>query len=143
MGLMDMLTGAMGGAGAGGGEAGAAGGQANIVGAIVGMLQNQPGGVGGVLEKFQQSGLGGVAQSWMGSGDNQQVSPDQVHQALGPDAVNDVAGRLGVPPDEAAGHISQFLPQIMDHISPGGQAPAGGGLGALSGLLSQFGGARQ
>ena len=104
------------------------------------MLQSQPGGIGGVVQKFEQSGLGGVAQSWLGGGVNQAVSPGQVQDTLGSGAVGQVAGQLGVSPDEAAGHISQFLPMILDHLSPNGQVPAGGGLGELQGLLSRFGG---
>ncbi len=50
-----------------------------------------------------------------------------------------VAGQLGVPPGEAAGHVAQFLPQIMDHLSPNGQAPVDGGGGELQGLLARFG----
>ena len=103
------------------------------------MLQSQPGGIGGVLQKFEGAGLGGVAQSWLGGGQNQPVSSDQVQGALGSDAVGQVAGQLGVPQDQAAGHIAQFLPMIMDHLSPGGQAPAGGGTGELQGLMSRFG----
>ena len=59
---------------------------------------------------------------------------------LGPDAISQVAGQLGVLPDQAAGHIAQFLPTIMDHLSPGGQAPAGEGGGELQSLISHFAG---
>ena len=134
MGLFDSLEQA---AGQGGG---APAGQSGAIGAVLQMLQSQPGGIGGVLQKFEGAGLGGVAQSWLGGGQNQAVSPDQVQGALGPEAVSQVAGQLGVPPDQAAGHIAQFLPMILDHLSPGGQAPAGGGMGELQGLLSRFGG---
>ena len=135
MGLLDQL---------GGGLLGAsgAGGQGQIVGAVLQMLQGQPGGVGGVLSGFERAGLGGVAQSWIHEGPNQPVSPDQVTQALGPGPVGDLASRLGVTHQEAAGHLSQLLPQIVDHLSPGGQAPGDGGLGALGGLLSHFGSER-
>ena len=60
------------------------------MGAILQMLQSRPGGMGGVLSSFEQGGLGGVAQSWIGGGQNQPVSPGQVQNALGPDAVSDV-----------------------------------------------------
>ena len=131
MGLMDLLG------GAGGGDAG---GQQGPAGAVMQMLQSQPGGLQGVMEKLQGAGLGGAAQSWLGDGQNQSVSPDQVQSALGPDAVGQVAGQLGTGQGEAAGHIAQFLPMIMDHLGSGGQLPAGGGIGELHGLLSKFGG---
>lgn len=136
MGLLDELGsagGTLGGQGQGGG------GQAGPMGAVLQMLQSRPGGMGGVLSSFEQGGLGGVAQSWIGGGQNQPVSPGQVQSALGPDAVGDVASRLGVSHEEAAGHLSQFLPQIMEHLSPGGQVPADGGMGGIGGLMSKFG----
>ena len=113
------------------------------VGAVAQMLQSQPGGIGAILQKFEGAGLGGVAQSWLGGGQNQAVSPDQVQGALGDGAVGQVASQLGVPPDQAAGHIAQFLPLIMDHLSPNGQAPEGGGMGGLEGLLSRFAGSQK
>ncbi len=138
MGLFDSLEQA---AGLGGqGIEGGGGGNPAAMGAVAQMLQSQPGGIGGILQKFEGAGLGGAAQSWLGGGQNQTVSPDQVQGALGPDAVGQVAGQLGVPPDQAAGHIAQFLPMIMDHLSPSGQAPAGGGGGELQSLISHFAG---
>ena len=139
MGLFDQLEGAAG--GLLGGQAGGApsGVQGGALGAILQMVQSQPGGIGGVLSKFQAAGLGGVAQSWISGGENQPVSPGQVQDALGPGAVGDLASRMGVSHDEAAGHLSQLLPQLMDHLSPGGQAPADGGAGGIGGLLSRFG----
>ena len=135
MGLLDQLGGGL----LGGG--GATGSQGQVVGAVLQMLQGQSGGIGGVLSSFERAGLGGVAQSWIHEGPNQPVSPDQVSQAL-PGPVGDLASKLGVSHDEAAGHLAWILPQIMDHLSPGGQAPADGGLGGLGGLLSQLGGGR-
>ena len=125
-------------AGFGGHNSAGGGGNPAAMAAVAQMLQSQPGGLGGVLQKFEGAGLGGAAQSWLGGGANQSVSPDQVQGALGPDAVGQVAGQLGVPPDQAAGHIAQFLPMIIDHLSPGGHAPAGGGGGELQSLISHF-----
>ena len=138
MGLFDSLEQA---AGFGGQDpAGQGGGGSNpaAMGAVAQMLQGQPGGIGGLLQTFEGAGLAGVAQSWLGGGANQAVTPDQVQGALGPDAVGQVAGQLGVLHEKAAGHIARFLPMIMDHLSPGGQAPAGGGGGELQNLISRF-----
>lgn len=140
MGLLDQLGGGLLGGAGGGGASG--GGQGQIIGAVLQMLQGQSGGMGGVLSSFERAGLGGIAQSWIHEGPNQPVSPDQVNQALGPGPVDDLASKLGVSHQEAAGHLSQLLPQIMDHLSPGGQAPADGGVGGVGGLLSQLGGGR-
>ena len=123
MGLFDTLEQA---AGLTGDPSGAAPPQ-GAVGAVVQMLQSQPGGVAGVIQKFEQSGLGGVAQSWIGAGPNQPVAPGQVQDALGSGAIGQVAGQLGVSQGEAAGHIAQFLPLILDHLSPNGHPPPAGG----------------
>ena len=141
MGLLDQLGAAGGLLGGGAGQAGG-GGQGALVGAVLQMLQNHPGGLGGVLSGFQNAGLGGVAQSWIHDGPNQPVDGGQVSQALGPGPIGEIASRLGVSHDEAAGGLAGVLPQIIDHLSPGGRAPADGGLGGLGGLLSQLGGGR-
>ena len=138
MGLFDSLEQAAG-LGGQGGEGGG-GGNAGAMGAVAQLLQSQPGGLGGILQKFEGAGLGGAAQSWLGGGQNQTVSPDQVQGALGPDAVGQVAGTRGGPPDPAAGNIAQFLPFIMDPLRRGGQMPAGGGGGELQSLISHFAG---
>ncbi len=147
MGLFDTLEEAAGMGGQSGSQSGS-GGQAGsggqgALGAVLQMVQSHPGGIGGMLQQFESSGLGGVAQSWLGQGGNQPVSPGQVQDALGSGPIGQVASQLGVSHDQAAGQISQFLPLIMDHLSPNGQAPAGGGLGELQGLLSRFGGGGQ
>ena len=110
-----------------------------VVGAVLQMLQAQPGGVMGVVQQFERAGLGGVAQSWLASGSNQALGGQDVQNALGPGPVGQVAQQLGVPKEQAAGHIAQLLPLLLDHLSPNGQAPADGGLGAIGGLLSGLG----
>ena len=110
-----------------------------VLAAIVQMVQAQPGGIAGVLQKFEAAGLGGAAQSWIGAGANQPLDPGQVQNALGAQPVEQVAAQLGVSHGEAAGHIAQLLPLILDHISAGGHLSPGDSAGALSGLLARFG----
>ncbi len=112
------------------------------VGAVVKMVQAQPGGVTGVIQRFESAGLGGVVGSWVGAGANQNVSPQQVQSTLGAGPVGQVAQDLGVSHDEAAGHIAQFLPLILGHLGAGGQSPTGGGLAELAGLVSTFAGGK-
>lgn len=129
MGIFDGLGASLGGLlNQGGGE--------NAMGALGGMLE-QHGGLGGLLQQFENAGLGGVAQSWVGTGQNLTISPDQITQALGSGPVADFAQKLGINPQDAASHLSQLLPQMVDHLTPNGQA-TGGGLGALEGLLDRF-----
>lgn len=98
----------------------------NVLSTLLNAVNSHPGGVGGLLQAFQQQGLGGVVNSWVGTGANQAVSPEQVQSALGSEQVQEVASKLGVSPRDASSHIAQWLPAIIDHLTPNGQVPAGG-----------------
>ena len=110
-----------------------------VLSAILQMVQSQPGGLGGIVERFETAGLGGAVQSWLGSGANHPIGGSQVQSVLGPEIVGKVATQLGVSPGEASSHIAQFLPLILDHLSPQGRLPAGGGGGELASLLAKLG----
>ena len=61
--------------------------------------------------------------SWVGTGPNQPISPDQVHSALGSDTINEIAAKLGISPQTASSGLSQILPQMVDKLTPNGQVP--------------------
>ena len=109
--------------------------------AVTGMLSNDGahGGLGGLIEKFQQAGLGDVVASWVGSGQNQPISGDQLTQVLGSEALTGLAEKLGMSPGTAAGQLSSMLPGLIDSLTPNGQAPAGG-LGNAGDLMGMLGG---
>jgi uncharacterized protein YidB (DUF937 family) len=81
----------------------------------------QQGGVQGVVEKFEKSGLGGIAQSWVGNGANKEVSPDQISEVLGSDAVKLLAAKAGFTPDQLATKLAEFLPGTIDKMTPNGK----------------------
>lgn len=112
--------------------------------AITGMLSNDgaQGGLGGLVAKFQQAGLGDVIGSWVGSGQNQAISGEQLSNVLGSDALAGLAGKLGVSPADAAGQLSSILPGLIDQLTPQGQAPEGG-LGNAGDLMGMLGGLLQ
>jgi uncharacterized protein YidB (DUF937 family) len=145
MGLLDGLLGnVIGSALGGGGQAGGANPMLNIV---LGMLANNSGaqgaqgggGLGGLMSQFQSAGLGHVMDSWVGSGDNHAISPDQLTQVLGQGQIGQIAQQLGISHGDAAGQLSQILPQIINHVTPNGQAPAGG-LGNAGDIMGMLGG---
>jgi uncharacterized protein YidB (DUF937 family) len=78
------------------------------------------GSVGGLLQQLQNSGLGPQVASWLGSGANLPVSPDQLKQALGDERLRQMASALGLPLDQLLGHLSQHLPAAIDKMSPNG-----------------------
>jgi len=100
------------------------GGSSNPMAAsLLQMIQNQPGGLQGLVQNFHEKGLGAVATSWVASGQNLPISADQVHQVLGSDQVKALAAKCGISPDLAGGAIAQLLPGIVDKLTPNGQVP--------------------
>ena len=76
--------------------------------------------IGGLLQKFESGGLADMVSSWLGDGDNAGISPDQISNVLGSDKLSEFAAKLGLSPDEAAGGLSEALPQMVDKASSGG-----------------------
>lgn len=81
-------------------------------------------GLGGLLSKFQQGGLGEVAQSWVGTGPNKPVSPDQLQQVFGDQQVDQWAQQANMPKQDLLSQLSSYLPQAIDKMTPNGQVPA-------------------
>ena len=99
----------------------------SILGSILGGGGGQgAGGLGGLMQQFSQAGLGNVAQSWVGQGPNQPVQPQQLQQVFGQNQINQWSQQTGMAPDTLLGHLAQFLPHAVDHMTPNGQMPAGG-----------------
>jgi len=90
---------------------------------VVNSLLEQHGGLQGLVNQFQQNGLGDTVNSWVGTGPNQSISPDQVHQALGPDLLQQLSAKSGLSVQDLAQKLSQILPQAVDTMTPGGPVP--------------------
>ncbi|MFG6432196.1 YidB family protein [Roseateles sp. LYH14W] len=138
MGLLDNMLGAA--TQALGGQSG--GGRLDWAALLSGLLANGSlqGGLPGLLQQLQAGGLGEQVQSWISTGANQPVSGEQLSGALGGAGglLGQLAQQAGVSPAEAGDQLSQWLPQIVDRLTPNGQLPAdlgAGGLGDLAGML--------
>jgi uncharacterized protein YidB (DUF937 family) len=81
------------------------------------------GGLGGLLNKLQQGGLGDETKSWVGSGQNQPVAPGQLGSALGPNIIKMLAQKSGLSEEELTKQLSQVLPGIVDKLTPSGRLP--------------------
>ena len=81
------------------------------------------GGLGGLVNKLQQGGLGDVVNSWVGSGQNQPVSPSQLGSALGPSILKTVSQVTGLSEDDLTKQLSQVLPGLVDKLTPNGKLP--------------------
>ncbi len=95
---------------------------AEMVTVVNGLIEKH-GGVSGIIAQREQQGLGGTVRSWVGSGPNQAISPDQVHQAFGSDIVKQLAAKAGMSPEDLAAKLSQVLPGAIAKLTPGGVAP--------------------
>jgi uncharacterized protein YidB (DUF937 family) len=80
-------------------------------------------GLGGLVDKLQKGGLGNLINSWVGSGQNQPVSPNQLGPALGPDIIKTLAQRSGLSEEELIRQLSQVLPGLVDKLTPNGRLP--------------------
>ena len=89
---------------------------------VLSMLQ-QNGGLEGVLGKFRQGGLAQHADSWVSTGQNMNISADQLEQVFGSSTINDLASRVGMPADQAGSAMAQMLPEIINRLTPQGQVP--------------------
>jgi uncharacterized protein YidB (DUF937 family) len=79
------------------------------------------GGVQGLVDQFKQQGLGATISSWVGSGKNDPIGPDQVHQAVGADFMNELAAKAGISTDELAKRLATVLPTAVDKLTPNGK----------------------
>ena len=138
MGLFDSILGAV------SGQSGESGQASPLIG-IVGGLLAQSGGLQGLANKFAQSGQGNAFQSWVGMGENQAISTGEIQNALGSEQVKAIASRMGVDPAVASNFLAEYLPKIVDKLTPAGKIDPGAdhqqGLAALlPSLLKSLGG---
>ena len=130
MGLLDNLAGAVMGKVMGGGQGGMA--------QIAMDMFNQNGGVAGLMEKFKAGGLAEQAASWVGTGENIAVSPEQISSALGDGAIADMAAKFGLSPEVLSAQIAEHLPTVVDKLTPNGEVSAESGGGLLSSVLGML-----
>lgn len=81
------------------------------------------GGLGGLLGKLTDAGHGNVADSWVGTGQNQPINPNDLGSALGPQVIREIAQRTGMDEQELLKQLSAALPGVVDKLTPGGQVP--------------------
>ena len=105
-GLSDMLKGGLGGLLAGG-----------AAGSVL------SGGLGDLMKQLQNGGLGDAANSWVGNGQNKPISPGDLSSALGGDQIKALAAQAGLSPDDLLKGLSQYLPGVIDHLTPDGRLP--------------------
>jgi uncharacterized protein YidB (DUF937 family) len=131
MGLLDSLKSAVGG-----------GGQQNdLMSMVMNLVAGQSGGLNGLISQFTSKGLGDVIGSWVGTGQNQPISANQIHDVLGADTIKNMASKLGMDSNALSGQLSNLLPQVVDKLTPNGKIPEGDlmsqGMNLLGGLFGK------
>jgi uncharacterized protein YidB (DUF937 family) len=144
MSLLDTLASSFGNSSSQGGGA-----QSGLIAAAMEFVNNQPGGLNGLIQRFHENGAGDIVSSWVGNGENKPISSDTVTDVLGSDAVSQIAQKAGLSGDQVSGMLATVLPHLVNHATPDGQVPADGkldvgsllgslgGLGALAGMFGK------
>lgn len=128
MGLFDSLAGNM---------LGKLGGEKGAIAQVAVDLFNQNGGLPGVLEKFKAAGFSNEVASWVGKSANLPISAEQITQVLGSATIQTAANKLGINADEISTKIAEYLPQVVDRMTPNGEVSKDSGnlLATLLGML--------
>lgn len=84
----------------------------------------QPGGgLDSLVDRFRRGGLEDVIKSWIGTGSNKPITPNQLHQALGPETVDNLTRESGMRRDDLLSQLSRVLPEVVDKLTPKGELP--------------------
>ncbi len=104
---------------------GSGGEESNLMNAVLGLLSGggTEGGLQGLIRKFQGKGLGDIVSSWVGTGKNLPIDPDQLKNGLGSDLIGQLASKAGLPPDIATAKLADLLPMLVDKLTPDGKVP--------------------
>jgi uncharacterized protein YidB (DUF937 family) len=95
---------------------------------LAGLLGGAPGGGGlaGLVQAFEQGGLGQQAASWVGTGPNQSISADHVQQVFGSSSLQQLAAQHGIDPQQIGGQLAQLLPAVVNALTPHGTITSSG-----------------
>ena len=111
--------------------------QGGLMSTVMNLVGGQSGGLNGLISQFNSKGLGDVVSSWIGTGNNLPVSPEQIQSVLGSDKINNIASKLGIDPSAVTSQLSTLLPQVVDKMTPEGKVPEGD---MMSNILGKIGG---
>ncbi len=130
MGLLDGIVGQV---------LGNSGAKNSLLNAVMSMVGNQQaGGLAGLVDQFKNQGLGDIVSSWVGTGKNLPITPEQIQQGLGSETIKKLASQAGLDPELVSSHLSQLLPHVVDKLTPDGNIPQGDILSKGVGLLKDL-----
>jgi uncharacterized protein YidB (DUF937 family) len=95
-----------------------------LVGSVLNMINTQqPGGLAGLVQTFKDKGLGEVVSSWVSTGPNHSISPEQIQQVLGNQKLQEIAAQHGLDLNQVSTQLAQLLPAVVDKLTPQGTIP--------------------
>lgn len=100
-----------------------AGDQPKLGTEITNLVSPETGGLAGLVQQFQAKGLGQIIQSWVGTGANLPITPQQIQQVIGMEKISQIATRVGLDPVVVSQQLATILPQVINHLTPGGKLP--------------------
>jgi uncharacterized protein YidB (DUF937 family) len=119
---------------------GMSGEHAQLANGVLDLIKEHPGGLSGLVQSFHDNGLGSIVSSWVGTGQNLPITADQIQAVLGNDKVQQLAAQAGITPDVAKAKLAEFLPTLVDKLTPNGNVPESSGLlGTATGFLQGLG----
>lgn len=118
MGLMENLTNLAGNA-SGNAE------NSSFLTTVMQVVEKKLGGLGGLVQTFNQSGLGDVVSSWIGKGDNKAISEGEVVRGFGKDNIHEISEKTGMPEQGVVSKLTQVLPDFINKLTPEGVLPRG------------------
>jgi uncharacterized protein YidB (DUF937 family) len=98
----------------------------------------QTGGLTGLVEMFNNKGLGNAMSSWISTGENQPVSGQQIQHVLGSEQIQQIAQKIGIQQGDVTSGLASLLPQIIDKLTPSGQLPEGGSMDQSLGMIKKL-----
>ncbi len=111
----------------------------NVIGSLLGGSGDSGIDLGSLVGNLQNSGLGDIAKSWLGDGDNEHISRSQIESMLGSDKIANAAQQLGADQNDLLRGLQDMIPQVVDKSSSGGSLlDSVGGIGGLANLAGKF-----
>lgn len=87
-------------------------------------LIQQQGGIEGIKAKFDQEGFGNIVKSWISTGANQPITAEQLQKVFGNETLKNLAQKAGIPQEQIGQKLAEYLPKIIDKLTPGGTIPS-------------------
>lgn len=107
----------------------------DLMSVVMNLVSGQKRGLNGLISQFTSKGLGDVVGSWVSTGKNLPISPDQLHGVLGNEAIKNIASKLGMDSGALTSQLSNLLPDVVDKLTPDGKVPEGDILNQATDLL--------